>query len=155
MKAIKLYSLVMLVLTSICISSCESLEEENSIRNAEQDILGEWDMEKAFKNGRTVGTVFENPQIGEITEDWWFFKNYDVATEDGNHTLIGAWLLTNDGKSITISISKPASKSSAHTYDMVKLDQLDMIWEHELNGDLYRYEFKLSSKETPSSVDEI
>lgn len=155
MKALKLDVFAMFILTSICITGCESFEEENLLREAETDILGEWDMEKAFKNGQSVGTVYENPQIGEITEDWWFFKNFDVATEDGNRTLIGSWQLTNDGRSIVISISKPASKVSTYTYDILQLDQLDMVWEHELNGDSYRYEFKLSSKETPSSVDEI
>lgn len=158
MKAIKLYALAVLALTSIssiCITSCESFQEENPLITAETDLLGEWDMEKAFKNGRSVETVFENPQIGEVTEDWWFFKNNDVATEDGNRTLIGSWQLTDNNNSIIISISTPASKVSTYTYDILELDRLDMVWEHKLNGDLYRYEFKLSSRDTPSSVDEI
>ena len=155
MKIIRFIPVAMFISTVLFITSCKKYEEGGPVKKADKNLLGEWDMEKAFKNGSSVSKVNENPQIGEVTEDWWFFENSDVATEDGNETLIGSWQLTNGDKSIKVTISKPSSKTSTYTYEILQLDKENMVWEQELNGDLYRYEFKLSSKETPSSADEI
>ncbi len=149
-----IYFVTVLALTFFA-TGCKKYSQGGPVGKAEKNLKGEWDLEKAFKNGSAVTNVTANPQIGEVTEDWWFLKNNDVATEDGNSTLTGSWQLVNNNKSIQITIAKPSSKASTEVYEIKQLDKNNMAWEHQLNGDTYRYEFKLSSKETPASADEI
>ncbi len=128
-------------------SSCKKYDDGGMIKNAERNLTKEWSMERAYKNGNSVEVVNANSQIGEVTENWYFNDNGTCRTEDGTSTLSGTWELSSDSKSLTVSINSPSSKASTQTYNIIKLTRGsdgEMIWEHNIGSDLYRYELRSS-----------
>jgi hypothetical protein len=144
---IKIILVAFAVISSIIVTSCKKYDEGGLLKNSEDVLTKEWSMEKAFKNGASKEVISANPQIGEVTENWTFNDNGNCSTEDGNSTLTGTWTLSNDSKSLTVDITSPTSKASTQTYSIIKMTKGSdgqMIWEHTIGSDEYRYELRSS-----------
>lgn len=148
MKAIKPF-LAMLLLSAFVISGCRKYDEGGPRnKNAEKNLTKEWSREKGFKNGSAISQVPENLQIGEITEDMIFSSDGTYKSENGTVTITGTWKLVNKNKQVEITISSPSNLASTYTYDIVKLTEGSdgqFFFEHDLNGNKYRYECRSSS----------
>ena len=132
----------------VLLGSCTKYDEGGPVNKAEKNLTKEWAMERAFKNGNSVEVVNANPQIGEVTENWKFNNDGTCRTEDGEHTLTGTWVLSDDSKFVTVDITAPASKASTETYEIVKLTKGsdgELIWKQTIGSDEYRYEMRSSS----------
>jgi hypothetical protein len=127
--------------------SCKKFEEGGKIKKAEENLVKEWAMERAYKNGNSVEVVNANPQIGEVTENWIFREDGTCTTEDGNSTLTGTWALSSNSEVLTVEITSPSSKASTQSYTIMKLTKGsdgELIWEHSIGSDNYRYEMRSS-----------
>lgn len=148
MKIIKLF-LAVAFLSALVISGCRKYDEGGRRnRKAEKTLSKEWSREKGFKNGSSVSQVPENPQIGEVTENMIFSSDGTYKSENGTVTLTGTWKLVNKKKQVEITISSPSNLASTYTYDIVKLTEGSdgqFFFEHDLNGNKYRYECRSSS----------
>ncbi|MBL4655087.1 MAG: hypothetical protein JKY33_04620 [Bacteroidia bacterium] len=150
MKSIKKIfgTLLILGIVTTFATSCKKYDEGGPLRNAEDIIPKEWSMEKAYKNDVSVEKVSDNPQIGEVTEDMTFKSDGTMSREKSSGKISGTWKLVNKNKQIEITITSPTDEASTITYDIMKLTEGndgEFIWEHDYNGNHYRYESRSSS----------
>ena len=131
----------------VSMTSCQKYEEGGVVKKAEKTLVKEWAMERAFKNSSSVEVVNANTQIGEVTENWYFYEDGTCKTEDGTSTLNGTWSLSDDSKSLTVNINSPSSKASTEVYEILKLTKGsdgELIWQQTIGSDEYRYELRSS-----------
>jgi len=136
------------ILAILLTTSCSKYDEGGPLSKAEDIITKEWSMERAYKNGLPVEKVTDNPQIGEVTEDMTFKSDGTMTREKSTGKLSGTWKLVNNKKQIEITITSPSANASTITYDIMKLtdgSDGEFIWEHNYNGNDYRYESRSSS----------
>lgn len=149
MKVIKFF-LATALLSAFVMAGCRKYDEggRRNKKNAEKNLAKEWSREKGFKNGSPVSQVPENPQIGEITENMIFSSDGTYRSENGTVAISGTWKLVNKNKQVEITISSPSNLASTYTYDIIKLTEGSdgqFFFEHDLNGNKYRYECRSSS----------
>ncbi len=147
MKKQLIVTLASIFISSAAITSCKKYEEGGPVKKADKIIVKEWARERAYKDGSPVEEVQENPQIGEVTENMIFNDNGNYKSENGTVALSGTWSLENKNKQLKIVISSPNDKASTYTYDIIKLtdgSDGELIFEHTLDGKLYRYECRSS-----------
>lgn len=136
------------LICSFLITGCKKYDEGGRIRKADKALVKEWSREKGFKNGSAVEKVPENVQIGEITEDMIFSSDGTYRSENGSVAMSGTWKLVNKDKQVEITITSPSNLASTYIYDIVKLTEGSdgqFFFEHDLNGNKYRYECRSSS----------
>ena len=148
MKTISKLSTLAFTVVILFTTSCKKYDEGGPVRKAEDVIPKEWSMERAYKNGSSVEEVTDNAQIGEVTEDMTFKSDGTMTREKSTGKLSGTWKLTDNDKKIEITITSPSANASTITYDIMKLtdgSDGEFIWEHNYNGNQYRYESRSSS----------
>lgn len=147
-----IYSIVAgiaVLLTAGFVSGCKKGAEDPaiSLRSRKARIVGEWDMTKGLKNGEPKEVIIENPQIGEVTEDWVFYEDGTVLTEDGTSELTGTWEFASNKEAITVTLHNTTAGTSIQSYDLVRLANKEMVWEQTIGTDKFRYELEFSSSD--------
>ncbi len=146
-KFLAVLILGILFLSTSCKKEIAQFPQGGIIDQAPTVVLKEWSMEKALKNGISLMSVPENPQINEVTEDMTFRNDGTFSRSNRTIMLSGTWALINSNAQLECTITNPSANASKIIYNIVKLTSGtdgQFIWEHDYNGAKYRYESRSS-----------